>query len=60
MARPRELTLLDVIQAMGEVTQNDQEVISTVAHLISSGQLRLCDAAIEAMRELVATLDAAA
>jgi hypothetical protein len=60
MARTREFTLLDVIQAVSEVTQNDQEIIATVAHLISSGQVRLGDEAIEAMRDLVASMDAAA
>jgi hypothetical protein len=60
MARTRELTLLDVIQAVSEVTQNDQEVIATVAHLISSGQIRLRHEAIVAMRDLVASMDAAA
>lgn len=60
MARPRELTLLDVIQAVTEVSQNNQEIIATVAHLISSGQVRLCAEAIEAIRQFVATMDAAA
>jgi hypothetical protein len=60
MARTREFTLLDVIQAVSEVTQNDQEIIATVAHLISSGQVRLGDEAIEAMKDLVASMDAAA
>jgi hypothetical protein len=60
MTRTHELTLLDVIQAVSEVTQNDQEVIATVAHLISSGQVRLADETIEAMRSLMATMDAAA
>jgi hypothetical protein len=60
MARTRELTLLDVIQAVREVAENDREIIATVVHLISSGQVRLGDEAIEAMRQLVATVDAAA
>jgi hypothetical protein len=60
MARTRELTLLDVIQAVSDVTQNDQEIIATVAHLISSGQVRLSDEAIEAINHLVASLDTAA
>ena len=60
MARARELTLLDVIQAVSEVAENDQEIIATVAHLISSGRVRLCDDAIEAIKRLVATMDAAA
>jgi hypothetical protein len=57
MAQTRELTLLDMIQAVSEETQNDQEIIATVAHLISSGQVRLAD---EAMRALMATMNAAA
>ena len=60
MAESHDLTLLDVIQAVSEVAENDQEIIATVVHLISSGQVRLCDDAIEAMRQLVATVDAAA
>jgi hypothetical protein len=60
MPRTRELTLLDVIQAVSEVAENDQEIIATVVHLISSGQVRLYDEAIEAMRDLVASMDAAA
>jgi hypothetical protein len=60
MAQTRKLTLLDVIQAVSEVTQNDQEIIATVTHLISSGQVRLADEAIAAMRALVTTVDAAA
>lgn len=37
MPRSHDLTLLDVIQAVSEVTVNDEEAIATVAHLISSG-----------------------
>jgi len=60
MARSHDLTLLDVIQAVSEVAANDQETLVTVVHLISSGQVRLCDEAIEAMRNLLATTDVAA
>jgi hypothetical protein len=60
MARTRELTLLDVIRAVSEVAENDQEIIVTVVHLISSGQVRLRDDTIEDMRRLLATVDAAA
>ncbi len=60
MATSHDLTLLDVIQAVSEVAENDQEIIATVVHLISSGQVRLSDDAIEAMRHLVATVDPAA
>jgi hypothetical protein len=60
MVGSRELTLLDVIQAVSEVAANDQETLATVVHLISSGQVRLCNDAIEAMRNLLATTDEAA
>jgi hypothetical protein len=60
MTRTRELTLLDVIQAVSDVTQHDQEIIATVVHLISSGQVRLGVEAIEAINHLAASLDAAA
>jgi hypothetical protein len=60
MANSRDLTLLDVIQAVHEVAANDQETVATVVHLISSGQVRLCDDAIRAIRALSARADAAA
>jgi hypothetical protein len=60
MATSHELTLLDVIQAVSEVAENDQEIVATVTHLICSGQARLRNDAIEAIRQLVATVDAAA
>ena len=60
MATSHDLTLLDVIQAVSEVAENDQEIIATVAHLISSGQVRLCDEAIEAIRHLLTTVNPAA
>jgi hypothetical protein len=60
MARSRALTLLDVIQAVSDVAENDQEIIATVVHLISGGQVRLGDEGIEAIKHLVATMDEAA
>jgi hypothetical protein len=54
------LTLLDVIQAVSEVAANDQETVATVVHLISSGQVRLSDEAVRAMRDLLMTADVAA
>jgi hypothetical protein len=60
MAKSRDLTLLDVIQAVREVATNEQETVATVLHLITSGQVRLSDDAIRAMRDLLATVDAAA
>jgi hypothetical protein len=56
----RKLTLLDVIQAVHEEAVNDQETLVTMVHLITSGQVRLCNDAIRAMRERLATADAAA
>jgi hypothetical protein len=60
MAQSHELTLLDVIQAVSEEAANEQEILATVIHLISSGQIRLSDEAIRAMRDLFAPADAAA
>ena len=34
-------TLLSLIEAINEVTDDDQEVIAAVAHLLSSGRVRL-------------------
>ena len=59
MATSHELTLLDVIQAVSEVAENDQEIVATVTHLICSGQMWLRNDAIEAIRQLVASVDAA-
>jgi hypothetical protein len=60
MARSGDLTLLDVIQAVSEEAANDQELVAAVVHLISSGQVRLCDDAIKAINDLAAMLDTAA
>ena len=60
MAKSGDLTLLDVIQAVYEVAANDQETLVTVVHLITSGQVRLSDDAIRAMKDLLATVNAAA
>jgi hypothetical protein len=60
MAKACDPTLLDVIQAVSEEAANDQEILATVVHLMTSGQVRLSDDALRAMRDLVATVDAAA
>jgi hypothetical protein len=60
MAGSDALTLLDVIQAVREAAANEQETLATVAHLITSGQVRLSDEAIKAIRELSATTNVAA
>jgi hypothetical protein len=60
MARSRNLTLLDLIQAVSEVAANDQEILATVADLVNSGQVRLCGESAGATIDLLATGDAAA
>jgi hypothetical protein len=42
MTLRRECTLLELIQVVNESTQNDDEVVATVAYLINSGRVRLC------------------
>ena len=60
MATRNDLTLLDVIQAVSEVAENDREIIATMVHLIDSGQVRLSDETMAAIRHLLSTIDAAA
>jgi hypothetical protein len=60
MARSCDLTLLDVIQAVSDVAQSDQEILATMVHLISSGQVKLSDNTVRAMRHFRATVDTAA
>lgn len=43
--RLRELettTLLDLVRAIGEVTDDEREIVATVLHLLHSGRVRLC------------------
>jgi hypothetical protein len=60
MARSPELTLRDVIQAVSEVAANEQEILATIVHLLTSGQVRLSDEAIRGMKALFVTTNAAA
>jgi hypothetical protein len=60
MARSADVTLVDVIQAVSEEAANEEDILATVIHLITSGQIRLSDEAIRAMRELCAPTNAAA
>jgi hypothetical protein len=60
MARSHDLTLLDVIQAVSEVAESDQEVLATMVHLLSSGQVKLSDNTMRAMRHFMAAVDTAA
>jgi len=60
MARAPALTLLDIIQAVSEVAANEQEILATIVHLLTSGQVRLRDEAIRGMKALFVTTNAAA
>ncbi len=37
-----EVTLLEVVQAISDETNDDREVVETVRYLLSSGRVRLC------------------
>ena len=37
-----EVTLLELVQTICDETNDDCEVVETVRHLLSSGQVRLC------------------
>ena len=37
-----EFTLLELIQAIADETDDDREIVATVIHLLASGQVRLC------------------
>ena len=60
MARLDDVTLVDVLQAVSEEAANEQEIVATVVHLISSGQVRLSDDAIKVMQTLLAPTHVAA
>jgi hypothetical protein len=60
MVRACDVTLLDVFQAVREVAANEQETLATMVHLLTSGQVRLSDDAIRAMRDLLTTMNTAA
>jgi hypothetical protein len=59
-SQTQALRLCDVMQAVSDVAANDDETLSTIVHLITSGQVRLSDDAIKAIRELSAPTNAAA
>src|SRR5262249_32189507 len=42
MTRPRQSTLLDLVQAITIYTASDAETVATAAYLINSGRVRLC------------------
>ena len=38
----RSTTLLALVRAVGEVTQDDREVVATILRMLRSGEVRLC------------------
>ena len=39
---PSDTTLLDLVGAVYEVTDDESEVVATVLHMIQTGRVRLC------------------
>ena len=40
-SKAQELTMLELVEAVSEVTDDEGEIIAAVAHLLSSGRVRL-------------------
>ena len=40
-SEPIATTLLELVRALGEVTEDDREVVATIQHLLESGRVRL-------------------
>lgn len=38
----RSTTLLELVRAISEVTDDEREVVATVLHMLATGQARLC------------------
>ena len=38
---PLHVTLLELVEAVGDVTDNDLEVVATVIHMLENGRVRL-------------------
>jgi hypothetical protein len=38
----RMTTLLELVRAISEVTEDEREVVATVLHMLETGQARLC------------------
>lgn len=39
---PQVTTLLELVRALGEITDDEAELVATVLSLLRSGQVRLC------------------
>ena len=37
-----QTTLLDLVRAVSEITEDDAEVVSTIIHMLRSGRVELC------------------
>lgn len=42
VAEARATTLLALVGAVGEITDDDREVVATILHMLRSGEVRLC------------------
>jgi hypothetical protein len=60
MARSDDATLVDLMQAVSEEAANEVETLAAMIHLLTSGEVRLSDEAIRAIRDLCAPAAAAA
>jgi len=38
----RAVTLLDLVQAVADVTDDDREIVATVMHMLRAGRVKLC------------------
>jgi len=41
-AETSELTLLELVQAVADVTSDEREIVATVMYMLRSGRVRLC------------------
>jgi hypothetical protein len=39
---PRAVTLLDLVRTIGEITEDEGEIVATVTEMLRSGRVRLC------------------
>jgi len=52
--QPVDVTLLELVTAVTDVSENEQEVIATVAHMLESGSIKLRGCLRDESRELFA------
>lgn len=48
---PLATTLLDLVEAVSDVSSNEQEVVATIVHMLRSGRVRLTGCMRNAPRE---------